>query len=169
MTKLWNTLLKTNPAWVRRNSQWLAQAVAGQHLNMKKLSLVANAFSLSLLIVIFILMFGLQSCAKYRKGGITIEHSTEYQDEGIQFPALTFCPYKGNPKSAWRNGSASTAYPDGILPTECKRSSADAMTDCIVEMNYNEKDLELFAEVRSPTGRLNWTWSKESHLPLPIL
>ena len=84
---------------------------------MKKFSLVANAFSLSLLIVIFILMFGLQSCAKYRKGGITIEHSTEYQDEGIQFPALTFCPYKGNPKSAWRNGSASTAYPDGILPT----------------------------------------------------
>ena len=85
-------------------------------------------------------MFGLELWSKYHKGGITIEYSTEFHENGLQFPGLTFCPFKGNLQSPWRNGTVGKNEPFAVLSTECNKSSSTEMLECIVSKAFNGYD-----------------------------
>ena len=108
---------------------------------MDKLIFLVKAIFFVLLLGVFIQMFGLPSWEKFDNGGITIEYDTEFHENGLQFPALTFCPFKGTTKSAWRNGTATINEPFDVLSIECNTSSAKEMLDCIVSKTFNEHDI----------------------------
>ena len=55
-------------------------------------------------------------------------------EDGIEAPAITICPYQGNPKSTWRNGTAPLAQ-------ECNHTKAEDMLDCIESKTFNEGEV----------------------------
>ena len=126
----------------------------------KIIGIVFRLGFLILLIILFVFMFGLPSWKKYQHVGISLEHSVEVSDEGNSFPSLTFCPYKRNPRTAWRNGTATLANPFSILPTECNVTSADETIECISSKTYDRKEViravDIIKHIPGNTGQ-HWT------------
>ena len=108
---------------------------------MTKLGITFHISFLILLLILFVLMFGLPSWKKYQHVGISLEHSVEVSEEGNIFPSLTFCPYKVDPRTAWKNGTATLADPISILPTECNVSSAAETIECISAKTYGRNEV----------------------------
>ena len=90
---------------------------------------------------LFLHLFGLPSLDKFNAGAITIEYSDIKPGDGIEGPAVTICPYQGNPKSAWRNGTASWAYIYNILAKECNHTKAEDMLECIKSKTFSEGEV----------------------------
>lgn len=120
---------------------------------MDKLSFSIKAIFFILLLGIFIQMFGMKSWTKFQKEGITIEYSTEFHEIGLQFPALTFCPFKGKAKSAWRNGTATINEPFDILARECNKSSSTELLECIASKTFNAYDFIQGIDITSEYDR----------------
>ena len=127
---------------------------------MTKLGISFRLSFLILLIILFVLMFGLPSWKKYQHVGISLEHSVEFSEEGNIFPSLTFCPYKRNPRTAWKNGTATLAEPFSILSTECNGSSADQTIECISAKSYRRKEVirsvDIIKNIPGSAGQ-HWT------------
>ena len=127
---------------------------------MTKLGITFHISFLIVLLILFVLMFGLPSWKKYQHVGISLEHSVEVSEEGNIFPSLTFCPYKVDPRTAWKNGTATLADPISILPTECNVSSAAETIECISAKTYGRNEVirtvDIIKHIPGNTGQ-HWT------------
>ena len=95
---------------------------------------------LSILLFLFIVLFGLPSWKKFSAGGLTVEHSTVRPEAGNILPGITLCAYNSNSrtqKTAWKKSTSTISNSEDILAIECNVTNGRDMLACIEEKTYS--------------------------------